>query len=439
MLSFKLFKHVLVIAVLSSGFSANAEGVDIQSVLKEAMGDSLVIQNAKANLDEAYWKKTENLDGFLPKLQGSVNYLGMKKYMFIDVNFGGGPVSVPQILPNTIYSLTASMPLFDGFASMNRYWAGQSFESSAQQGLDWSQFSTERQVRLLFYKSLAAKALVEVAQQNNKVLQDHLKDVKALQKAGVATPFEVLRVEVQLSESQTEMLNAQDEYEMSKFKLGEALGKEKETRDLVGTLPVVKISDLKSVEGAKPDDRADLKALKYKTDAMKYLDKANGRFWVPNVSAYGQYQYYNNLTEGFNDNESFREAYQIGVNLTWNLFDGMSSVAKSQQSAAAYLQSQKSFEMAKLRSAQDIEFWKRKLIFFQAVFESRSQDVERSKESLRLAREGRRVGTRTLSDVLDAELDLFRSEAGQVNSQIGAIEAVLNLEMATGRSIYSFN
>jgi outer membrane protein TolC len=49
------------------------------------------------------------------------------------------------------------------------------------------------------------------------------------------------------------------------------------------------------------------------------------------------------------------------------------------------------------------------------------------------------VGTRTLSDVLDAELDLFRSEAGQVNSQIGAIEAVLNLEMATGRSIYSFN
>jgi outer membrane protein TolC len=248
-----------------------------------------------------------------------------------------------------------------------------------------------------------------------------------------------LRVEVQLSESQTEMLNTQDEYEMSKFKLGEALGKEKETRDLVGALPIVKFTDLKALENVKPDDRADLKALKYKTDAMKYLDKASGRFWVPNISAYGQYQYYNNLTEGFNDNESFREAYQIGVNLTWNLFDGFSSIAKSQQSAAAYLQTQKNFEMAKIKSAQEIEYWKRKLVFFQAVFESRSHDVERSKEALRLAREGRRVGTRTLSDVLDAEIDLFRSQAGQVNSQIGAIEAVLNLEMATGRTIYSFN
>ncbi|HEY1080417.1 MAG TPA: TolC family protein, partial [Bdellovibrio sp.] len=49
-----------------------------------------------------------------------------------------------------------------------------------------------------------------------------------------------------------------------------------------------------------------------------------------------------------------------------------------------------------------------------------------------LSREGHKVGARTNTDVLDAEAELFRAKAGAVNAQIGALEAVFNLELSTG-------
>lgn len=428
----------LLLGLMQMGQLSYAESVDLKTVIREASTDSLSVQKAHDYLDEASWKKNEAFAGFLPTLVGQVNYMADKRYMLVDVDLGGNKITIPQIIPTSTYSLTASLPLFDGFANVNRMQAGLSLRDSAKNELDWTQFSTQRQVTLLFYKTLAAQALKEVSETNLKTLQDHLKDIQALKKAGISTNFEVLRVEVQVSEAQSEVMNATDNLELARYKLGEALGKEKEEREVIGELPVIQNVDLKSLDGLRLEDRQDLKAINERVQSQRYADTAAGRFWVPRISAFGQYQYYNNINDRFDDNSAYREAYQYGVNLTWNFFDGMSSIAKSGQSAAQLHQSEKALQMAKIKSAQDVELWKRKLKFFESVYQSRHSDVEKSNEALRLAREGRRVGTRTSTDVLDAELDLFRSRAGQVNAQIGAIEAVLNLELVTGQKIYNF-
>lgn len=428
----------LFLSLLQIGQLSYAESVDLKTILREASTDSLSVQKAHDYVDEAGWKKTEALNGFLPSLVGSINYLADKRYMLVDVDFGGNPVTIPQIIPTSTYSLTANLPLFDGFSNVNKMQAGMSLRDSAEDELDWTKFATERQVTLLYYKTLAAQALKEVAETNLKTLQDHAKDTQALKKAGISTNFEVLRVEVQVSEAQSEVMNATDNLEMARYKLGEALGKEKEVRELSGELPVVQNVDLKVLDGLNIEERKDLKAISERVQSQRYTDTANGRFWVPRISAFGQYQYYNNINDRFDDNSAYREAYQYGVNLTWNFFDGMTAIAKSGQSTAQLHQSEKTLQMAKIKSAQDIEFWKRKLKFYESVYQSRNGDVGKSNEALRLSREGRRVGTRTSTDVLDSELDLFRSRAGQVNAQIGAIEAVLNLELATGQKLYNF-
>jgi outer membrane protein TolC len=62
-------------------------------------------------------------------------------------------------------------------------------------------------------------------------------------------------------------------------------------------------------------------------------------------------------------------------------------------------------------------------------------DQSRSSEAVRLAKEGRRAGARTSSELLDAELDLFRARAGVVNAQVGMIESLIQLELATGKEL----
>lgn len=419
--------------------SAQASSVGLKELISEALQQSPQVQRSKAVVDEADWKKKENLQAFLPTLNGSINYLTQKKYMLVDIDLGAAPATIAQVIPTTQYSLTATLPLFDGMASFHRLDAAESQRSSARSDFEWVKFSTEKQVTLSFYKSLAAQALKDVSEQNLKTINDHLKDVQEFKRAGISTNYDVLRVEVQVSEAKSEVLNAKDNYELSKYRLGEILGKEVEDRELAGQLPNLSNQNLSGLKTQSSEARKDLVALREKVQATESLATAASRYWSPRISAFAQYQYYNNINDRFDDSEAFREAYQIGLNLNWNFFDGMSSIAKSHEAAAQRIQLENSLRTSELKAKQDIEFWKRKFNYFNTVYLSKVADLEKSNETIRLAKEGRRQGVRTTTDLLDAELDLFRSRAGLVTAQIGAIEALISLELATGQHLYDFN
>lgn len=419
--------------------STSSEALTLNSALSEARAQSPHLQRAESFAEESSWKKVESYSGYLPTLTLGATYLTQHRYLLTDINLGGGPSSIPQVIPTSNIALTAQLPLFDGFASTNRLFSANSFEKAAKQDFDWAQFQVNRQVTLQFYKTLAAEVLKDVANQNVKTLEDHLNDVSLFKKAGLSTHYDVLRVEVQVSEAKTELLNSIDNIEVNHNRLSEMFGKEVDQRKVSGTLPVLSPDLIKNVDINNLNGRADLQALENKSEAFRYNEKASERFWVPRINAFGQYQYYNNVNDRFDDRDVYREAYQIGVNLTWNLFDGMVSIAKSKQSIEQKYQAEKTLRIAQLKAAQDAAFWKRKYIYFCSVYKSRSADVVKATESLRLVKEGRRVGARTNTDFLDTETELFRAQAGQVNAQIGAVEALINLELATGQKLYTFN
>ena len=52
-----------------------------------------------------------------------------------------------------------------------------------------------------FFKSLAAQKIEVVSQENLKTITDHLDQTQSLKQGGIATNYDVLRVEVQLSEA----------------------------------------------------------------------------------------------------------------------------------------------------------------------------------------------------------------------------------------------
>lgn len=427
-----------LIALTASDFVFAADLLDLKTAIQETGQNSPQIQKAESVYVEAHWRTKEAYTGYLPTLKGSIDYLLDKKYMLLDMNMGGGLVTIPQVTPTTIYSLQALLPLFDGFASTNRYHMASSLEDAAQDELSWSKFLTERQTVLQFYRALAAETLKSVAEQNLKVLQDHLKNVQATKKAGITTRYDVLRAEVQSSEAQSELLNTEDNLQIALLKLAEIMGKDSESRKPTGKIPELDasiIADLKE----STNDRVDMRALKNRTDASQYNAQIQNRYWIPKIALFGGYQYYNNQNDRFIDNDSFREAYQVGLNLTWNLFDGLASTAKSFQADAQAIQATKNLQIAQLKAKQDFAFWKRKYLYYCSIYRSRQNDIQRSSEAVRLATEGHKAGVRTNSDLLDAEADWYRSRAGQVNAQLGAIEALINLELASGKRLYNFN
>ncbi len=434
----------LILMASSLGFTLNlakAEEVPgnltLEQAVSEAGQSSPEIQKAQSMYEEKSWKKVEGYSGFLPHVTASGNYLLDKNYVLFNVS--GFPGAIPQIVPTTLYTFSAEVPLFDGFASTNTYRSGSAFERSAKSDLDWTKFSVNREITLQFYKALGAKLLRDVAEQNIKVLDDHLKDTHLFKRAGVSTNYDVLRVEVQVSEAKSELMNAIDIMEISRNQLGEILGNETEKRELVGSLPILGVDLIKNITADKVFERSDLQALSEKSEGFAFQEAAASRYLVPRISAFGQYQYYNNLNDRFDDRDAFRDAYEVGIMFTWNLFDGMTSIAKSKESVQQRYQTEKNLQIARVKAKQDYELWKRKFIYYCSIYKSRLSDVEKSKEAVRLAREGRRVGARTNTDLLDAETELYRSQAGAVNAQVGAVEALIRLELTLGQKIYDFN
>ncbi len=420
----------------ASKISSGTTYLNLEQAISEGAVNSPKIEVARSASEEARWKKRESLSGFLPNVTLVGTDITSQNYMVSNFTMPTlGTMTIANVVPSWNYTLSAQLPIFDGFASTNNYRAASSGEEAVANDYSWTQFKVEKEITLQFFKALGSQILKDVAEQNLKTIEDHLRDVLLFKKAGVSTNYDVLRVEVQVSEAKSEVMNAQDNSEIAKQKLAEILGEEREIRALNGDLPVLKADRIRATNLDSFRQRSDLLSLEKKKESLEFSETAASRFWSPKISLFGNYSYYNNINTNFPDSAAFRDAYQVGVTLTWNLFDGMLSISRSKESVERRYQAEKSLRMARLAAMNDFEMWKRKYLYYCNVYQSRVGDVDKSSESVRLAREGHRVGARTNTDILDAESELFRARAGVINAQIGAIEALINLELATGQRL----
>ena len=419
--------------------NTNGVGLTLSQALDEGLNHSPEIQRARAASDESHWKRYEALGGgFLPKLEVDAHHYLNEQYTTTSLSLGGPAISFSGFYPTDVAALEFSLPIFDGLGNIRKLQAASLSEDASKKELDQAEFQLRQDIRLAFYKALAASELQDVANQNVKTLEDHLKQVNVQKRGGVATKYDLLRVEVLLSEARADAIDANDSLAITRKKLAELMGLESDERILKDTLPVPDGSKVKNLELTDlPKERADIQALILRADAASRMEDARSSWFVPQISLGGEYMYYQQqfVDTAVHDTGNWAPAYNFGVFLKWNLFDGGMAYAQSQQATFRHVQAEKSSQLAKLQVPYDFNYWKRRYMSNTDHYASKQLDITRSEESVRLAREEQKAGTRTSTETLDAELDLFRSRAGVVNAQVNAIEAEIHLELALGREI----
>lgn len=429
---------IFVFISMSLGLTTYAASqLNLNQATEEAELNSPSYQSMKAAAEGAKWRRVESYSSFLPSLSVQALRILDYKYQTFDVSLGGPTLAFPEILPNTAATLNAYLPLFDGFANLNHYRASSSFETAATHDLNWAHFQLAQQVKLKFYEALAAKKLADVAKQNVKTLDDHLQKTQVQKRGGVSTQFDVLRIEVQLSDAKAEEILTSDNVEISKKALTEAMGLDTDSRDVTGDLPNPEGRLVENLQVPTPESREDVRALLSRDEATSQIVKTASVFWVPKIGLSYQYSYYNNRDNTLIDASNYRNAWELGLSLTWNLFDGMASIARSHEADAEYVKSQKLVRQAMLHIPVEFDKWKKRFVTASVNYKAKVLNVTRAQESVRLAQEGYRAGTRINSEVLDAELDLFRARAGVFSTQLSAEQALINLESVVGRKIES--
>jgi len=417
----------------------NNAALTLGGAIEEGLNHSPDIQRVRASASEQHWHKFETLGGgFLPQVSIQAHHFFAEQYTSTGLNLGGGTLSFAGFFPTDQAALEVSIPIFDGFANVSSYQAASFIEEASQKELNHAEFQLKQNIRLAFYKALAAAQLQAVAEQNVKTLEDHLKQVNVQRRGGVATNYDTLRVEVLLSEARADAIDALDSVVLTRKKLTQFLGLEVDDRPLNDSLPTPDSNRVKSIQLTDATkERADIQALNLRAQAASKSESASKSWLVPQISIGGEYFYYQQqfVDTSVHDTGVWAPAYDMAIFLKWNIFDGGVSLARGQEAAFRQIQAEKASETAKIQIPYDFAYWKRRYISNTDHYLSKKFDITRSEESVRLAREEQKAGTRTSTETLDAELDLFRSRAGVVNAQVNAIEAEIQLELALGREI----
>ena len=418
-------------------------GLTLDQALSEAVSQSPVYRQAQDNEREASWGQVQAFsDGFLPHVSVSGRHLFDARYTYLNVAFAPPPSTpflFPGISPDTSLSLDASFDVFDGFRNLHKLDAANNTHEAARIQSDWALFQLQQKIRLLFYEAIAAQELSDMADQNVKTLTDHLRIVTDQLDNGQATKYDSLRVKVQLDEAQSDQISAHDQVVLARENLVQVMGLKTDDRPLSGMLPVLDANKILTEAGTLDyQQRPDLKADELQAKAAADESAASqASFLVPSVALIGEYQWYNSpdYLGTIVHTDNFNHAYYLGASATWNLFDGASALARANEDGEKAKGARDAFEAAQMEAPYDFDLWKRKLISNAALYKAKLTDVDEAKESARLATVGFQAGTRTTTDVLDAELEEYRAAEGLVQAQVNAYEALINLELSVGKRI----
>ncbi len=202
---------------------------------------------------------------------------------------GDGTLNSPRILNKAAGGLTISQLITDFGRTHNLI---LSAKSNARAQLE-NERATELDITLTvdraFYQALTAQAVLKVAQQTVAQRQDTVDQVTALTKAKIRSDLDLSFVQVQLSQAQLLLLNAENNAQAAMAALNDVLGSEQDRQytliDQTKGAPAPAPDDTESLVRAAFAGRPDLAALNDQYLAARRYATAERDQWMPTVSA----------------------------------------------------------------------------------------------------------------------------------------------------------
>lgn len=292
-------------------------------------------------------------------------------------------------------------------------------------------------VRTRFYGVLLNRERIKVQEQNVELLQRQLQDVRNRYEAGTVSNFEVLRAEVALANAQPALITARNDYRLSIEELRQSLGyvaasETNVTRvpEFLGTLEFKPASfELRSALSTAREERPDLQRLAKLADAAEQGVISSRSGYLPTVSAFGSYDW---RQGSVSSGRSSLDGWTVGVQSSWNIFDGRATAGRVAQARSFLEQSRLAFAEAQL--GVDVEVRRAISIFQQAteLAEASKKVVEQAEEAVRLANARYSAGTATQLDVLTSQVELTTARLNQVQAYYSYNVAVATVRNAMG-------
>lgn len=413
----------------SGGDAAPAGALDMAAAVRRALerNPSLGAQEAQSRASEEGRKSARGAFG--PKL--GMSYSAVKQERKTSPRR-----TRPPELGSYSWAVEISQPVFQGFRLLNSYQKAALQADSDKAALRRAELAMTEQVQTEFLSYLRAEENVRSERDSLARLRDQLRITRAFYEVGLRPRLDVLQAEVNVSEAENILIQAENTRDTAQARLNTLLG-------FTATVPVRYVGRLGHVPFRRSLEQCLEAAYRQRPDllvAAKAVEMAAKDRRVVQSDYYPQIEAYYNINQTGNtpdlqrrgDEGSRSATWEVGARAVWNVFQWGVTYYADQQAGWVVTRLRHEEEDLKLNVGYDI---KSKLL---AVREAEKRisvadkGVAQAREAYdaALARYQEQVGTNF--DVLDASANLTRAQASLTGARADYLTALAQIYVAMG-------
>ncbi|WP_310414963.1 TolC family protein [Chamaesiphon sp. OTE_8_metabat_110] len=286
------------------------------------------------------------------------------------------------------------------------------------------------QVIAAYYDLQAADSAIKISQASVTDATRSLNDAQLQERAGVGTRFDILTAQVQLGTANQNLTNAQAQQQTARKNLAQILVVDQNT-EFTAADPVRELGTWQySLEDSiilafknRPEVEQQL-SLRRISQQQEIIAAAADSAQVNLVGSYG-------LGKNITSSAGAQDNYSVGVQLSWNFFDGGAAAANTNREKV----SQQIFENQFTTTRNQIRFQVEQAFFSlgsnQKNIATSAQALRQAEESLKLARLRFQAGVGTQTDVIVAQTNLATARGNNITAVLNYNRALANLRTAT--------
>ena len=404
--------------------------LSLEDGFKIALSNNKSLQAAAQEKGIARGVVLESYSNVLPKVTGTADYFRLDETA--SFNVAGQSISLGD-MDNYSAGLQVTQPLFRGGAILAALRSAKWVSLLASEKLRGAVHGVIYDVASAYYKTLLGRHLYEVNRDAVKSAKAHLKDVRIKRGQGVASDFEVLRAQVDVSLFEAQMIQQQNRIHLSKTRLLRIMGiSQNSALVLSGSLsyaPVKPVFD-EAVRIAC-NERADIYQAELKVKLQQEtLRMARSEYW-PKLDAFLLQEWARPDPHSFTRND-WGDAWSTGLSLSWSLFDGLGREGRVRQERERFKQSEIRLIDTQEQALLEIQQAILTLRDAEEFVDSQRLNLERAREALRLAEVEYREGVAEAVATTEARSALTRAQGLYYEAVYNHTMARLELQKSMG-------
>lgn len=342
----------------------------------------------------------------------------------------------PNLLNQYVTQLSLTQPLFTGFKILSGIDMAEFNSNATKEDYNKDKSDLLFNIKSAYWNLFKAQSMKKVVDENVEQVKAHVNDAKNLMKAGMLTSNDVLKLEVQLSDIMLKQADAENGVKLAMISLNNVLSIPLSTEIELATpanLVAAEYQSLKELTAAAFEARPELKAM----DQRIKMGEANVRMaesnWYPQIALVGNYSYSRPNQRIFPTKDEFKGTWDVGLNLSLNVWDWFTTVHQTDQAEASLAQAVDTKQVLKDGITLEVTQSYLSLNTAKQKIKITELAVTQATENNRIISEKFKAGMALSSDVIDAEVALLAAKTNHTNSIVDYELAKARLEKSIGK------